>query len=351
MFTSRQRQIITSKLSEVEPFACFRMPGSDVFRFDGEDDVKILINDFNQPVSQAKTVADYHADTHVDSDKYSTQTPQTSYLHSVRDIISHLQNIPDTEHKVVLSRTLCGNIDPSAIIDTAVEYFGQNPHAFCLLMLTCDGKVIIMASPELLIDVEPETIRTMALAGTRNSENPVPTWDEKNIREQHIVADFILNELLSLGYSEILQNRLTLRSNNVEHICATFQVRRMSAAESLLNDETIAFINALSPTPAVCGYPRADALRQIALHEKRPRRFYAGYTLVCDTWHNRITAFVNLRFVQIDLSTGQYTIQVGSGITALSDPHEEWHETSLKAKPLVDILNHYELKSANINEQ
>lgn len=92
-------------------------------------------------------------------------------------------------------------------------------------------------------------------------------------------------------------------------------------------------IGAIHPTAAVGGYPVATAIEEIDRTESFPRYFYGG-TLVTPR-----LAYVVLRCVHFDAQ--RWCVYTGSGITADSDPADEWGETQAKAAPLLDILKKY----------
>jgi isochorismate synthase len=94
-------------------------------------------------------------------------------------------------------------------------------------------------------------------------------------------------------------------------------------------------INALHPTPAVCGLPRERALKLIAQHETHNRNFYAG--LIGKKSKQELAVFVNLRCMQV--TKNDFLLYIGGGITQQSIPENEWNETENKAKTLARVLS------------
>ena len=95
------------------------------------------------------------------------------------------------------------------------------------------------------------------------------------------------------------------------------------------------WLTALHPTPAVCGLPRAAALRFIAEHTPFDRRLYSGRMGIAFPDGNEIH-FVNLRCMQV--FEDHVEIHVGGGIVAGSSAEDEWRETELKADVLRTLL-------------
>ena len=85
---------------------------------------------------------------------------------------------------------------------------------------------------------------------------------------------------------------------------------------------------ALHPTPAVCGTPREAARAVIARVEAHQRGLYTGFW---GPWSadGRTALYVNLRCLQV--FHDRASLFVGAGITAGSDAHAEWEETTQKA--------------------
>lgn len=189
----------------------------------------------------------------------------------------------------------------------------------------------IGATPEVLLDVDSSRIRSMSLAGTRAVSNDDEPWDTKNIREQEIVTRYICNVFEGFKLVPIVGERKTLKAGPVEHIC-----NEITADYNPGNRlDTLSLAQALSPTPAVCGYPKKDALRNIAEYETHDRGFYAGFFGIRSG--NNLKLYVTLRCIKL-ASDGIGQIYVGGGITPLSDPYAEWQETCYKAATILKVL-------------
>ena len=216
---------------------------------------------------------------------------------------------------------------------TFLELCRLHPDAFVFCFHTPMTGCWIGASPELLLESRRGLMTAMALAGSRKAGTE-SSWDDKNVEEQSMVADFVHDTLQAHGMKIESESPFTKVAGKVEHICTMFSVepsepQTPSSLSSLLHD--------LSPTPALCGLPRETALRVIREQEKDSRGCYGGF---CGPHRSPedFTFFVNLRSACIDVDTKRFCIYAGGGITLKSDAGKEWEETELKATTISDSL-------------
>lgn len=300
----------------------FRFPRESDFRMAGSEGYDLRIGSFNRPFSASQTI-----DSFADNVRFES-TGIECYTNAIKALSAYHAELG--EGKTVLSRIVAGHSSDIDICDVAEAYFDLSPNAFCLLARQTDGKIWIMATPELLLSIEGRNFSTVALAGTRKAGTK-EEWDEKNRYEQRVVADYIDRSLKASGCRYNVSEPFTVKSNNIEHICTEFNGQ--------LSDDLTAerLIDLLSPTPAVCGYPKAEALENIERYEDHRRGFYSGYTAVVNPDGTK-KVYVNLRCACFDPASGRYAIFTGGGITAASKPEKELEETDLKAHTLQDLF-------------
>lgn len=254
---------------------------------------------------------------------WAQPTLRADYLEAVDELIGRLMT---NGGKTVMSRTICGRggVDWIAV---AERYFALHPEAFRYLYLTPRHGCWLGASPELLVRVAEDRFGTMALAGTRlASECDVP-WSGKNIAEQAIVRDYIIDCLYDLGLDPVAEPTETVTTGDIQHLRTMIggHAAGMPCSE---------IIRALDPTPALAGYPLPVALENIAGLERHPRRCYGSYVAVSS--HAGAEAYVNLRCVNFD--SHAWCMYVGGGIMPDSDADDEWNETEAKAKLLYQLI-------------
>ena len=119
------------------------------------------------------------------------------------------------------------------------------------------------------------------------------------------------------------------RLPNVQHL-----ETRISG--DLLPGQTILdLIGELHPTPAVGGFPRAEALAHIRATEQLDRGWYASPVGWIDARGDGEWA-VALRGASIDGTRA--TLHAGAGIVDGSVPADEWRETEAKLEPMLHAL-------------
>lgn len=219
-----------------------------------------------------------------------------------------------------------GPIDSVRSFDALCRAF---PNAFVFLFETERSGRWIGASPELLLEKKDGELHTMALAGTR----PVGStgkWDEKNIGEQQMVVDFICHCFSNFGLTPVVGERITKIAGPVEHLCTPISAQIPDSFS-----DWAGFLQALSPTPALCGTDRQVSLDFIRRLEDSPREYYGGW---CGpVREGSFSLYVNLRSAKIN-KDGSATLFAGGGITALSKPDDEWKETERKASTLARYI-------------
>lgn len=226
------------------------------------------------------------------------------------------------------------------------------------------------ASPETLLNIEENQFRTMALAGTQPFMGIMEVqWGEKEIDEQQLVVDSIINKLRNEDHDLKVSPRFTVKAGNVLHLRTDISGRIENADFSIQS-----LIETLHPTPAVCGLPTDKAKEFISKNENYDREFYTGFLGELNiprfkvneveeegneedikaarkknkkekieektekpNYTNRISnLYVNLRCMKI--LDAQAVIYVGGGITKSSDLESEWNETVNKTKVMKKVL-------------
>lgn len=235
-----------------------------------------------------------------------------------------------TDGKTVICRQKCGDYFNFDVDSAADRYFASFPEMFCFLFYHPLTGYWMGASPELLLQVESDNVaNTRSLAGTRKSGCSAP-WSDKNMDEHRFVTDDILQQINSLGehVSAEALDSYNFVYGSIEHLCTPIVIRNKFG-----NMPADDIISAIHPTPAVCGYPRGNAMSDIAEYEWYSRNCYGGLITVGGL------TYVILRCVHFD--DKHWAVYTGSGITADSDPMDEWLETEAKAEPLVSLINQY----------
>lgn len=262
-----------------------------------------------------------------------SSTEREDYFNEVEAIIDDLAG---SDGKVVAARVI--RIDTTIDLDNTFNALDKAfPDAFVFMFSTTLHGTWIGASPELLLRCNDNSVGTMALAGTRPVDS-TEDWDEKNIREQQLVTEFIVNCLNKYSSVVSISPKQDKKAGTVEHICTPInaQLRELSRFSPVSWPTRISNILCdLSPTPALCGSDRKHAMRLIESLESFPRELYGGFCGPCDTT-GFAEFYVNLRSAKC--SPDAVALYVGGGITPQSNPESEWAETELKSNTILSNL-------------
>jgi isochorismate synthase len=241
-----------------------------------------------------------------------------------------------TLHKVVLARQIDVSADRS-IDRLAVLERLRSAYPGCHIV-SVDG--FVAASPELLVSVAGDIVRSHPMAGTAPRGGD-PTTDQrlaasllastKDRQEHQITIDMVHDTLLPwCSYLDYEAEPSVVAVANVQHLATMVEGRLSRPAPSVLE-----LVAALHPTPAVAGWPRDEAVDWIAENEGFDRRRYAGTAGWVDGAGNGTWA-VSIRCAEIDGPEAR--VWAGNGILADSDPATELAETRSKLQALLSAI-------------
>lgn len=234
--------------------------------------------------------------------------------------------------KVILSKVVEWKGD---LTDRVLQVFEKlclkYPQAYVSLFASPQSGVWMGATPEILLQRTGNEVKTVALAGTRPAVSGA-VWRPKERVEQEFVTNFICQRLTTNCHISNLdvQGPETVTAGPVQHLKTTICFKM-----SDLNVDLWKVVEALHPTPAVSGTPQEDAMALIALAENHDREYYGGFMGEMNA--HSMQLFVNLRCMKVTQQGA--ALFVGGGLTLDSDRDEEWHETEMKAKTLLQVLN------------
>ncbi len=261
------------------------------------------------------------------------------------DAFAHFHNaVAAGEYrKLVLARRkavrLYDDADPRLLFERACRLF---PRLMVMLFHTAASGTWLIASPEILVEEHHSCFHTVALAGTMPFCGGMPEWSEKNKREQHVVEEYIYNTIHPLADDIVTDGPFTMRAGNLVHLRTDFRFHLSNRNACDTTEETGVknlgmVVEALHPTPAVCGLPKAEALRFIASHEGMKRDYYSGFAGPVGI-KGETHLYVSLRCARLDGNA--MTFYAGGGIMPESRCEEEWMETEAKIKTIANVLQY-----------
>ena len=259
------------------------------------------------------------------------------WMEAVRQAIASIR--AGALDKVVLARarqlTFAGTIDAGSVLARLRE---QQPFAY-LFAFEQDGRCLIGASPEQLVQKEGETCRSICLAGsarrgaTVEEDERLGAWllsDRKNRQEHQFVVRMISRLFAEVCEAvEMPDGPQLLKLPHIQHLC-TPVVGRGCREPSVL-----CLVERMHPTPALGGTPRERAMETIRALEPLERGWYAAPIGWVDAYGDGEWA-VAIRSAL--LAGSQAFLFAGCGIVADSDPQSEYEETNVKMAPMLSAL-------------
>ena len=254
------------------------------------------------------------------------------YLHTIAETV---ETIREGElSKVIISRQIPIERTSRSLGNIFFQLQDQTPNAFTYLINLPAAGTWIGATPEVLLKSDGQFFETVSLAGTqvRKYDSEDYYWNTKDIEEQAFVSRYMLDVFFNFDIHKYrTTGPETLESGKVAHLKTSFFFATEKIENCLGN-----FVAELHPTPAVCGLPKNLADQFIRENEKHDRKYYTGYL---GPWklNQQVNLFVNLRCMEI--TTDEFILYVGGGITSKSIPEREWEETNQKARTLLSVIN------------
>ena len=244
-----------------------------------------------------------------------------------------------------------GSID-KAVIARPVDVIADEPfdiHAVLRRLDTAFGQTyrfsingFVGASPELLVEVRGDIVRSRPLAGTTRTTGDDATdarlaadllTSEKNRIEHRAAMEMVRDTLLPYcSYLDWTPEPDIVKVANVQHL-ASFAEGRLSGTGT----DVGTLLLDLQPTPAVGGHPREAALDLIESVEGFTRGLYGGAVGWIDAQGDGVWA-VSLRCAEFSDDRRVARVVAGGGIVADSDPHAELAETQAKMQAMLSAL-------------
>jgi isochorismate synthase/2-succinyl-5-enolpyruvyl-6-hydroxy-3-cyclohexene-1-carboxylate synthase/2-succinyl-6-hydroxy-2,4-cyclohexadiene-1-carboxylate synthase/O-succinylbenzoate synthase len=255
--------------------------------------------------------------------------------------------------KVVLARRsdveLSGGVAPLALLAALRR---RSPGAYAFALRPCArGGTFLGVSPERLFALEGGRVATEAVAGTRprgadERADAAAAYDmltdAKEHAEQRIVQEWVRAALAAVcrpGSVVLEAEKQLLRATAVQHLYS-----RLSGA--LAPGATEADVmDALHPTPAVCGAPRRPARDAIAAVERFDRGFYAGPFGAMGAGGAEFAVAIRSALAHDaeassddSAAVTRLSLYAGVGVVRGADAASEWHELNLKISQYQALL-------------
>ncbi|MFN4972612.1 MAG: chorismate-binding protein [Bacteroidota bacterium] len=252
----------------------------------------------------------------------STNKPSTyeQYLNYVNRAIQLIRK--HELAKVVAAR--CQLVSTTTdMLNTFYRMCELNKQAYVYLFSSPVSGTWLGSTPELLLSCSEKTIRTVALAGTKQAADTT-AWGKKEQDEHGFVEAFIDDAFEQLNIQALtLEDVHEIQAGNIKHLVSHFE---WCASDDELRKKFHKLLALLNPTPAVCGLPPMEASVFIAQHEHMERKFYSGFNGIVSAHDTQL--YVTLRCME--KQPEGIMLYAGAGITSDSVAEDEWEETERK---------------------
>jgi para-aminobenzoate synthetase component 1 len=262
------------------------------------------------------------------------------YIKQVNTLKQHIQQGD------IYEINYCITFEAYAIIDPLTVYQKLNniSRAPYSALAKFDTQYIISSSPELFLTKKGHQLVTKPIKGTAkrggNEEEDKAIADElqSNLKERTeniMIVDVARNDLSRIAKKG---------SVNVDKLCAieTYeQVHQMVSTVSCEIKENTTFsdiIQATFPMASMTGAPKIKAMQLIDAYELYNRGPYSGTLGYMDS-NGDFDLSVLIRSIFYDEKKHYLSFTVGSAITAMCNPDDEYDECLLKAKAMMQVLS------------
>ena len=269
---------------------------------------------------------------------WRSETSKTTYLKTVHEVKDFIRagDIYQTNFAQAFTADLPQHTDPFHIY---LSIRRSNPAPFSAYG-AFGKRSIASTSPERLIAVNAQGFaEARPIKGTiARSDNPREDQQfrdrllksEKDRAENIMIVDLLRNDMSRVckPHSVKVQDLCVLESYAGLH-------QLTSSVQGQLEDGKDAFdlLSAVFPGGSITGVPKRRSMEIISQLEQRPRCAFCGSF---GYFGFDGAADFNIMIRTIQFQGDRARLDVGSGITFLSDPDEEYSETLLKAQKILD---------------
>lgn len=248
--------------------------------------------------------------------------------------------------KVVAARSETYRCHNVSLEELEKRLFGgtgfEGTHRF---LLDSPWGVFLGASPEYLYSWSEKKLLVPAIAGTcPRGQSPGEDarlkrdllGDKKEELEHRLVKNEILENLTALGFSPEAAPTQVLTLSSLHHLHTKVEAvaERIAAAD---------LVGALHPTPALGGWPRAEAMALLSA-EPTDRGFFGGPIGFWTSTESRMVVGIRSAL----LRDKEATLFAGAGIVKGSTAEAEWNETHRKMKSMRDLLQIPEVRDGGL---
>ena len=231
------------------------------------------------------------------------------------------------------------SLNPAQVFN---DGFAANPNPFCALF-RYDDQFLMSWSPERFLSFNGRDVLSQPMKGTaRRSKDPLLDlkyleeleMSEKDRRENVMIVDMVRNDLSHFAEKGSVQvpELYEIRTYPQIHQMHSTVTAKLKSGTNLFDALLKAF-----PMGSMTGTPKIRAMQIIETIESTKRGLYSG-TFGFITPDKNADFSVIIRSLLYDAKSEYLSLQVGGGITALSNSEAEYDECMAKAEPILKLM-------------
>ncbi len=268
-------------------------------------------------------------------------TPLTS--EGYRDLVARAVAVMRADgaalRKVVLSRPVTVALSGTVLLSDVLRRLRTGEPACTIFSMPVPDGTFFGASPELLIAKHGRRVTSHPLAGTiprgdtarsdADAQGRLATSAKDHEEHRYVVDDVAAVLAPCCRTLEVPPAPTLVAFRSVAHLG--------TRVEGELREEVpvLELLSRLTPTAAVGGTPRAEALAFIAAGEPTPRGYWAGPVGWADAQGDG-EWMIGIRSARLHAEGDAVTLQAGAGVVADSDPDAEAAETNVKLATVLE---------------
>lgn len=245
--------------------------------------------------------------------------------------------------QVVLSHQFsCDLQRPPFYLYRRLRQINPSPYMFYMKF---GSRLLVGASPEMLVKVAGDTVYTYPIAGTRRRGSDMAEdrelaadllADEKECAEHAMLVDLGRNDIGRVSQPGTVEVTKLMEIEKFSHV-----MHMVSEVKGKIKPEykPLDVLKACFPAGTVSGAPKARAMEIIHELEKTTREAYAGCVGYVD-FSGNLDMCIAIRTIRIENKRAY--LQVGAGIVADSVPENEYREIMQKAAVMFDVVKEVE---------
>ena len=241
--------------------------------------------------------------------------------------------------KAVLARTLDVELErPVSSVDVVLALWRQHTGTHAFLFEPEPGRALLGAAPEAIVTLRGTEFAATAVAGSVASGETAAEQQRlaaqllgsaKDRAEQRIVTEDMVGRLEAGGHA--------VEADPEPHVLTLARIQHLETEirATVTDEDALALVERLHPTPAVAGLPQAAALDFLARTEPFERGWYAGPV----GWFDPEGDGHFVPALRMAVGDGRaWRLFAGAGIVDGSVPSSEWEETAIKFQPVLRAL-------------